>query len=873
MPVSPGIYVREFDFSQYVPKLGLTSLALLGTASKGPLNTPTLIRNESELVRTFGKPLTDDFGLQSAVQYLRQGDRLLYTRVASGAATASYPAPGFINGTAPTVATGTISLSAQPSDADTVVVYGAIPTVYLTQDTAGTAGNTTITIGGASAANVVVTAKDSTVIATPVAFSGGTASSAAAATIRFIGTVAATTTVTLNDGTTSVTFTAVASGATALQFNIGATDYATMTNLIAAINNNAFGITATDQVVRTTFEFDSNGAVGTSANNGTGTATVSNTAVVIGSTSAVTMANLVAAIAGSALPVTVTNTTTGATPSLALRHTLAGAAYNATITKAGSGAANITLVGMSGAVNATSGASNTAITFAAANPGTWGNTVKVAITSPTTMLAPTTTDAAQDPVSGRFDISVYSVADDGVTLVLSERFVNMSLWSASSRYVTSALSYGIKGEVSPSAYIRSTVTNGASSLVTGTYTLGTGTGTVGTNGGGSYTSVPTATAGGFVSGTAAVLAPVVVGGRVVSVAVTSGGTSAAYPASISNGTVTFSGGGGANATATYATNSSGVITSVTVTNGGGLLPADYVGSVTGQTATGLQALRNGETTEFNILAVPGVTHNTVVQAALNLASARGDFLYLVDTPFGLTPQQVVDWHNGTSVVVANAPTGPINSSYAAIYWGWAKVTDTYNAVDVWLPPSGYVAAAMAFTDRSVGPWFTAAGPVRGGVNALALEYSPSQSERDLLCGIDTTNRINPLVQFATGINIWGNRTSQRNRSALESVHIRRMLLHAEKVCATAVRVLAFSPNDPITWKDFTMLVNDQLSVIKAGRGIEEFKVICDANTNPADQRQQKTMRGKMLIKPIEAAEIIMLDFSLSATGAVFSSNA
>jgi hypothetical protein len=64
-------------------------------------------------------------------------------------------------------------------------------------------------------------------------------------------------------------------------------------------------------------------------------------------------------------------------------------------------------------------------------------------------------------------------------------------------------------------------------------------------------------------------------------------------------------------------------------------------------------------------------------------------------------------------------------------------------------------------------------------------------------------------------------------------------------------------------------VNDQLSAIKAGRGIEEFKVICDASTNPADQRQMKTMRGKMLIKPIESAEIIILDFALSATGATF----
>lgn len=56
--VSPGINISEVDLSQVVPQVSTTEGAIAGVFAWGPVLERQLISNESELVRTFGKPVT-----------------------------------------------------------------------------------------------------------------------------------------------------------------------------------------------------------------------------------------------------------------------------------------------------------------------------------------------------------------------------------------------------------------------------------------------------------------------------------------------------------------------------------------------------------------------------------------------------------------------------------------------------------------------------------------------------------------------------------------------------------------------------------------------------------------------------------------------
>ena len=82
--VSPGVYTREIDFSAYVPALSTSRLGLVGSATKGPVDTVTLITDMGSLVDTFGPPSASHLALFAAERYLRAGRQLYFVRVASG---------------------------------------------------------------------------------------------------------------------------------------------------------------------------------------------------------------------------------------------------------------------------------------------------------------------------------------------------------------------------------------------------------------------------------------------------------------------------------------------------------------------------------------------------------------------------------------------------------------------------------------------------------------------------------------------------------------------------------------------------------------------------------------------------------------------
>ncbi len=168
-------------------------------------------------------------------------------------------------------------------------------------------------------------------------------------------------------------------------------------------------------------------------------------------------------------------------------------------------------------------------------------------------------------------------------------------------------------------------------------------------------------------------------------------------------------------------------------------------------STGLYAFQNPEAIDINLLVVPGFSSGAVIGTALQLAESRGDILYLVDPPFGLRPQQVVDWHNG---MLLSDLSSAINSSYGALYWGWLRVFDQFSSDEIWIPPSGHASAVFSRTAREAEQWFAPAGLRRGRLlTALDVEFSPTQGERDLLYG--SGNAVNPIVKFPQdGITIW-----------------------------------------------------------------------------------------------------------------------
>lgn len=84
--VSPGVVVNEIDFSDFAAFAASSVAAMVGPASRGPVNTVTLVTNERQLIETFGRPLDSKYGymIHAAIQFLRNGNQLNIVRVTDG---------------------------------------------------------------------------------------------------------------------------------------------------------------------------------------------------------------------------------------------------------------------------------------------------------------------------------------------------------------------------------------------------------------------------------------------------------------------------------------------------------------------------------------------------------------------------------------------------------------------------------------------------------------------------------------------------------------------------------------------------------------------------------------------------------------------
>lgn len=309
---------------------------------------------------------------------------------------------------------------------------------------------------------------------------------------------------------------------------------------------------------------------------------------------------------------------------------------------------------------------------------------------------------------------------------------------------------------------------------------------------------------------------------------------------------------------------------------GGLRLTDVIGTQSGNTITGLQIFRNSNLVDINILAAPGQYHRPVLDELVDIAESRGDTIALLATPFDLSVDEVIDWHNGDTDEEAEIPYPPITSitsSYATTIFQWVRFYDSDNGVSVWTSSEGADAATMAKTDSAAEPWFANAGMSRGYLPFIEdITYSPAPSEQSQLYGDVGAgqNAVNYWLKFrAQGIRLWGQRTLQRTASSLDRVNVRRLLNILKKTIATSSLYLVFDPNDATLWNQWEMLIRPFMKSVQARRGVTEWDVRMDGTTTTSSDIDNNTAVGRIFIQPTKAAERIILQFIITSAGVSF----
>ena len=212
--------------------------------------------------------------------------------------------------------------------------------------------------------------------------------------------------------------------------------------------------------------------------------------------------------------------------------------------------------------------------------------------------------------------------------------------------------------------------------------------------------------------------------------------------------------------------------------------------------------------------------------------------------------------------------GTKNSSYCCTYANWGFTNDKALNRGVWVPMSGFAAAAMGNTDSNFYPWIAPAGFTRGLVSGIQdLAFYPKQKERDQLYKIG----LNPVANFPNeGFAIFGQKTMQAKPSAFDRINVRRLFLYLQKATMNTVKYFVFEPNTLFTRTQVLNVLRPIFEEVKNTQGMYDYLLVCDERNNSPDVIDRNELVIDIYIKPTRAAEFILVNFYATRTGQDFS---
>jgi hypothetical protein len=208
-----------------------------------------------------------------------------------------------------------------------------------------------------------------------------------------------------------------------------------------------------------------------------------------------------------------------------------------------------------------------------------------------------------------------------------------------------------------------------------------------------------------------------------------------------------------------------------------------------------------------------------------------------------------------------------DTNYSAMYGNWIKINDIYSGRKFWAPFSGYAAAVMSRSDAAGAFWTPPAGLNRGGFLALDLAFNPNQKQRDRLYEIS----VNPVVFFTGDGNvILGQKTLQSRPTAFDRINVRRLFLSLERATQNTLKYFVFEPNTVFTRSRLVNTIQPIFEFAKATDGIYDYLLVCDERNNTNDTIDQNELIVDIYLKPVKAAEFILVNFVATRTGQDFS---
>ena len=200
----------------------------------------------------------------------------------------------------------------------------------------------------------------------------------------------------------------------------------------------------------------------------------------------------------------------------------------------------------------------------------------------------------------------------------------------------------------------------------------------------------------------------------------------------------------------------------------------------------------------------------------------------------------------------------VNSSYSTGYLDWFWSLDHSTGDYIWMPPSIKAVGVYIYTDTYGAFWDAPAGVNRGHVlDTLDVAFNPTNDE----AGQIYINSWNYAMSYPLdGIVLEGQKTFQRNKTALDRVNVRRLMLGMEKTLRSMLKYFNYEGNTEFLRSRIKDAADNYLNQVRANDGISEYIVVCDERNNTPENIDNNELHVAIAIKPIKSIEFIILGF-------------
>ena len=281
----------------------------------------------------------------------------------------------------------------------------------------------------------------------------------------------------------------------------------------------------------------------------------------------------------------------------------------------------------------------------------------------------------------------------------------------------------------------------------------------------------------------------------------------------------------------------------------------------------LDIMKNQSEIDIQMLAIPGIRDQYVTNYALNVVSDRFDSFYIMDVEQINKTNTLLSKTESVSDIsisntIMNFEARSLDNSFGASYFPDINMTDPDTGSIVTVPASAAVLRAYAKNDQSQ-IWFAPAGDKRGVLDKGNPNVTIQLKEEQMDSLYNA--RINPIKQTVTDIGptVYGQKTLQAANTSLNRVAVRRLLLTIRRRVKQVANRFIFEPNRESTLARFSSLVEPILANIRTLNGVSDYKVQIDTTTTTQQDIENNVIRGKIFIVPVNAVEIVSIDFEVS----------